>query len=299
MNKKAVKSVISKKFKEFINSIEDGEVQSAIANDSIITGGAIASLLLNEKINDFDIYFTNPDTAFKAAMYFAGKYNAEHSSDHPVSITNTEGRVKCFIQSAGVAGEEIDDNQYEYSETITEEESTKIIDFLDGNKESTPPQKKYRPIFFSSNAITLSDHIQIVLRFTGNADEIHKNFDFIHCTNYWVSADNRLELNQRALESLLSKHLFYCGSLYPVSSVIRARKFIERGWHINAGQYVKMCMQVSELNMRDVDVLQEQLTGVDVTYFNKIINQLALQKENDPSFEYSLEYVTEILDRIF
>src|SRR3546814_1364029 len=47
----------------------------------------------------------------------------------------------------------------------------------------------YRPVFMSTNAITLSDKIQIVLRFYGEADAIHENYDFVHCTNYWTSKD--------------------------------------------------------------------------------------------------------------
>src|SRR3546814_2013322 len=48
----------------------------------------------------------------------------------------------------------------------------------------------YRPVFVSTNAITLSDKIQIVLRFYGEADAIHENYDFVHCTNYWTSKEN-------------------------------------------------------------------------------------------------------------
>src|SRR3546814_8968134 len=37
----------------------------------------------------------------------------------------------------------------------------------------------YRPVFMLTNAITLSDKIQIVLRFYGEADAIHENYDFV------------------------------------------------------------------------------------------------------------------------
>src|SRR3546814_17023564 len=125
----------------------------------------------------------------------------------------------------------------------------------------------YRPVFMSTNAITLSDKIQIVLRFYGEADAIHENYDFVHCTNYWTSKDANLTLRQPALESLLCKELRYVGSKYPVCSVIRLRKFIRRGWVINAGQILKMMMQVSELDLTNPAVLQDQLTGVDSAYF--------------------------------
>src|SRR3546814_5103821 len=82
----------------------------------------------------------------------------------------------------------------------------------------------YRPVFMSTNAITLSDKIQIVLRFYGEADAIHENYDFVHCTNYWTSKDANLTPRQPALESLLCKEIRYVGSKYSVCSVIRLRK---------------------------------------------------------------------------
>ena len=108
------------------------------------------------------------------------------------------------------------------------------------NLSDTKCEKPFTPIFLSSNAITLSDRIQIVIRFYGDPEEIHKNFDFVHCTNYWLSWNNSLETSDKALESLLAKELYYMGSKYPICSVIRTRKFLRKGWHINAGQYLKM-----------------------------------------------------------
>jgi hypothetical protein len=56
-------------------------------------------------------------------------------------------------------------------------------------------------------------------------------------------------LRAEALESILTKELRYVGSRYPLCSVIRTRKFLARGWTINAGQYVKMCFQISQLDL--------------------------------------------------
>src|SRR3546814_2766082 len=47
-----------------------------------------------------------------------------------------------------------------------------------------------------------------------------------------------------ALDGLLRKELRYVGSKLPVCSLIRLRKFIRRGWVGNAGQILKMTMQV-------------------------------------------------------
>src|SRR3546814_16405682 len=97
----------------------------------------------------------------------------------------------------------------------------------------------YRPVFMSTNAIPLSDKIHIVLRFYGEADAIHENYDFVHCTNYWTSKDANLTLRQPALERLLCKELWSVGSTYPFCSVIRRRQFIRHGWVFNAVTLIK------------------------------------------------------------
>ena len=154
---------------------------------------------------------------------------------------------------------------------------------------------KFRPVFMSTNAITLSHKVQLVLRFYGEPDEIHKNYDFVHCTNYWTSWDNKLTLRQEALESLMTKELHYVGSKYPVCSVIRLRKFIARQWTVNAGQILKMLMQINELDLTSHNVLRDQLTGVDSAYFCELLGKL---KEKDPD-KINTAYLVEIIDRLF
>ena len=119
--------------------------------------------------------------------------------------------------------------------------------------------------------------------------------DFVHCTNYWTSWNNELVLNPAALESILSKELRYVGSKYPICSLVRLRKFIARGWRINAGQILKMAMQVSELDLTDIDVLEDQLTGVDTSYFVQLIKGL---RDKDPD-KVDHAYLVEIIDRMF
>jgi hypothetical protein len=215
-----------------------------------------------------------------------------------------------MVKSAGIANEEGSEYEYQYFETRSDdaEAGEYISDVMDDPgtiqdtyeeieemAQNTETKPKYRPVFVSTNAITLSNKIQLVLRFYGEANSIHENYDFIHCTNYWTSKDNNLVLQKSALESLLSKELFYVGSKYPVCSVIRLRKFIKRGWTINAGQILKILMQVSALNLTSIPVLQDQLTGVDCAYFLQVIKKL---KEKDAR-KVNYAYLIEIIDRMF
>lgn len=60
-----------------------------------------------------------------------------------------------------------------------------------------------------------------------------------------------------------------------------------------------MCMQLNELNLKDVKVLEDQLVGVDSGYFSMLINALQKKKESDPEWNVDDNYVAAIIDKIF
>lgn len=138
--------------------------------------------------------------------------------------------------------------------------------------------------------------MQIVFRFFGDPEEIHKTYDFVHCTSYWDSADRKLVLRQDALEAILAKDLRYMGqSKYPICAMIRIRKFLHRGWKITAGQMLKIAWDISKLDLNSISVLEDQLIGVDTAYFTQLIEIL---REKDAS-QVDAAYLMEVIDRIF
>lgn len=314
MKAKTIKAVLHKKIDEWIASIEDESLRASVKKDAIVTGGAIASMLLREPVNDFDVYFTTRETTRRVAEYYCDRFKPTTTKGIPCALSikdDDDGRIRIVIKSAGIASEDGTEKPYEYFEAKPEGEASGYVGEVmrdAGDIQDTYEQTealaqqteddgkpKYRPVFLSTNAITLSHRIQIVIRFYGDPDQIHENYDYVHCTNYWKSSDNELVLRPAALETLLSKELRYVGSKYPVCSIIRLRKFIARGWTVNAGQILKILMQVSALDLTNIEVLQDQLTGVDSAYFLEVISNL---KEKDPE-KVNMAYLIEIIDRMF
>lgn len=282
---KNIKKSLQAKIEDWLKNVEDAEIVKIIRANAIITGGAIVSMLNNDEVHDYDVYFRTKEACKKVAEYYAGQFNKVHKAH--VGIRVEDERVQCFIQSSGVAAEE--------NETGITDETEPFVESPTINDD----KPKYRPVFFSTNAISLSDKIQLVIRFYGSPDEIHKNYDFVHCTCSYSFLDNDLVLPSRALESIINKELYYIGSKYPVCSIIRTRKFISRGWTINAGQYLKMCLQVGELNLKDFKTFKDQLAGVDSAYFSHAIEQIEKAKEKNPDFKVDNNYLFEVINRIF
>lgn len=315
LKSKTIKSIIRNKVNAWLETITDESLRDACRNEAIVTGGCIASMLLGEEVNDFDIYFRTKSTVKRVADYYVAEFlaNKKAQGGVPVSVFVEEikdlsgkDRVRIVVKSAGVASDE-QESDYEYFESRPDHDAGEYVgeafdplsaqkDIADGAKDAmSEDAPMYSAAFLSSNAVSLRGKVQLILRFYGDPDDIHSSYDFAHCMNYWESGESKLTLRHEALEALLSRTLVYRGSQYPLCSVIRSRKFIERGWRINAGQYLKMAMQISELDMKNHLVLEEQLTGVDVAYFADVIRKI---QEKDPE-RVDAAYLTEIIDRMF
>jgi len=289
LNSKNIAKSLNAKLNDWLKSIDDDKIRGIIKDNAIITGGALVSLVSGEEPNDYDIYFKTFDSCLAVSRYYANIWNHKHPDKSRVDIKDEDRRITAFIRSVGIVVEDgengIDDEtEPDVSETEVEQKDEK---------------PKYRPRYFSTNAISLSDKIQIVIRFYGGVDDIHTNYDFVHCTCSYDFKENKVNLPSRALEAIINKELFYIGSKYPLCSIIRTRKFIQRGWTINAGQYLKMCMQLNELDLKDFNVFKDQLAGVDSAYFAMAISAIEAKKEKDPGFEIDNHYLFEIINRIF
>lgn len=307
MNRRVIEKILKAKHDDFLRSITDPEIKNLVNEHGMITGGSIVSLLLGEKVNDYDYYFDDFTALVKIACYYVDQFkwlNPNKTIPAILQVDKTTEHVTIKIQSAGVISE-ADDKDYQYFESRPEEEGMNYVEKVVEAADETAAnpideaKPKYRPIFMSSNAITLSGKIQLVIRFHGNPDEIHKNYDFIHCCNYWIAKTGKLTLNPAALESILAKNLQYQGSLYPVCSVIRMRKFLKMGWYINAGQILKMLFQISQLDLTNLEVLEEQLTGVDAAYFFQVIEYCKKRQEEDKEFKVTVPYLVSVIDKIF
>lgn len=297
---KTIEATIKTKINDWIKKslvIEGNEqgtedFQKRVKNS--LTGGAITSMLLGELPNDFDVYFSNGEVAAEVAKFYVNKFKTKNDRVGQIKAFNDGDRVRICIKSAGIASEDTNLDNYDYFEGLTPQDLQKYFEDFDSNSEKKKP---YHILMVSTNAITLADDVQLILRFVGPAEEIHKNYDFVHCTNYYTEAGG-LVTNKDALLSTLAKELKYVGSKYPLCSMFRIKKFIKRGWTITAGEMLKISWDTNVLDLNNVDVLQDQLVGVDAAYFHEILQ--CLKKEGygkDKPIERT--YLFEVVNRIF
>ncbi len=301
MQKNTIQKIIAAKMLAWTGTIASESLRNRVRKNLLVSGGCITSMFLNEDVNDYDVYIKD-----MSVLYDLAKYYTEDTS----GVEVWDGRKKEENKDLYVPGNEDPDDKgaarnggaRAVSYRNLKEDQIKL--YFDGGKgamkllENQPKNDDdYTPMFLSPNSISLTNNIQIVLRFNGNAAKIHSTYDFIHATNYYTQ-ESGLVLNLEAVTCILTKQLRYQGSLYPVTSIIRAKKFIKRGWNVSAGELMKIMFAISKLDLSDIDTLEEQLIGVDIAYFDKLIEALR-NKQETPNFKVSQQYLTTLIDRIF
>ena len=322
-----IKSLIRNRVDAWIASIKDEDLVKLVRRDTIVSGGCIASALTGSKINDYDLYFATRETALAIANYYVKIFNdanpvvtepgvkSYQPSVQEKPVRNIKGveedRIVIYMKSSGVAAE--DQESYDYFESSTEG-ATQV--FMDSLEKSMPDvdtesfsvsdaelaaakistKESYRPVFLSENAITLSNKVQLVVRFYGEPEELHANYDFAHAMCFYRYRTDELNCPAEAMEAMLSKTLIYRGSLYPVASLFRIRKFIERGWRISAGQMLKIIFQLNDVDLKDPAILREQLLGVDQAYMQQLMRAI---ENRDTGTRIDATYLAGLIDVIF
>lgn len=305
MKLKTISKVIDKKITEWLESITDEDLRKEAKKDLIVTGGCIASMLLKENVNDFDLYFKTKSTCLKISKYYVAKISSIYKNNISDSVIEVVDSTNIPSKHYTERTNDFDKWSF-FTKGLSESDEDRVKIYIphigywrrsDDLPNEDQETLNYEPVYLSENAITLSNQIQLVVRFFGDHETIHKNYDFSHATNYFhYSGDTaQLKCNENALKALITKELIYIGSKYPLTSVIRTKKFLQRGFSISAGTYLKILWQVAELDLKNPIVLQEQLIGVDVAYFSLLLDVL----QNVEPEKMTYNYIAKIIDKVF
>lgn len=312
---KAIKSICRKKIDDLCKYI--GKTDKDLADDlkrhCFVSGGAITSLLQGEQPNDYDIYIDNIDTLYNVCAFYTNQWNENHQTKKEFNIIkhitdDTESNnnnyylktvkdvresVEIQVKSTGI----VKDGAFEEEEDENLLPSKELIEDVDNVKEEH--EEKYVIKCITSNALSLSDDVQIICRFCGKPEEIFKNYDFVHTMQAYVRCSDELLLNTKSLVSIMSKRLEYQGSLFPVCSLFRLRKFLSRGWTISSMEILKIAYQISKLVLNDIKVLKEQLIGCDYFYMLSLCEALHKWREENPNTEFNNEYMFKLIEDVF
>lgn len=151
------------------------------------------------------------------------------------------------------------------------------------------PKNSFKPVFISPQAITLTDKIQLVTKFYGTPIDVIREFDWAHIKSYFIYP--KLYINDITYKLINEKELIYTGSKYPLSSFMRTRKYIKKGWTISAIESLKIALDMARYDLTNMEVLSDQMMGIDPTYMMSILKDL---KEK----QYSIDELLNEIERL-
>lgn len=255
MLKSTVCNAVKEPFNSWIESISNLDLREMLHRRAFIAGGAILSVYKGETPKDIDVYFTDPDMAVTTLRYYG------------------------MISSPSLF-EDLDGNL---------ETRLKIISH-EGLLNCDGP---FQPLYATPNTLTLSNNIQLVIRYTGNPYDLIKKFDYDHTKMYLHKT--HLSVSEAAKTSVLSNELMYNCGPYPLSSLFRLKKFLKRDWNVSAGQLTKLAMQLAKIDFRNLSQLKDQLYGIDVIHIEYLIAELNKIAPED----LTVDLISELIDMIF
>lgn len=122
MKARNIKSVCRNKILDLCEHIDNEDVAKAVRDNAIITGGAIASMLLGEEVKDFDVYFRTRAATLLIAKYFVDRFKTAKQLKHKggasidIWVDDTlPDRISIHVKSAGAASV-ASENNYQYFE---------------------------------------------------------------------------------------------------------------------------------------------------------------------------------------
>lgn len=185
MQIKTIKKIITRKLENWLVTIEDVKLREEVRKNLLLSGGSITSLLQNIEVNDYDIYIQDMDVLIKLAKYYCPRIVLDGRLKDQYLLT--QDNSERYLEDYGFK----DDSELTVLYRTLKEDQVKLQIPSKGikktiQKDAAGENLKYQVAFLSQNAISLTDDIQIVLRFNGSVEQIHKTFDFMHATNYFT-----------------------------------------------------------------------------------------------------------------
>lgn len=256
MKAKQIEKLLRGVMNNFLDSIEDKNIQKIIKEKSFITGGAIPSMLIDEFVNDYDLYFYTSVDADTVREYFKNK--------HP---------------------------QQEY---------TKIEDqFL---------KNKYYVKLITDNAINLSDKIQLITKFVGDPIFVTEKFDWQHIKSWYDCNTEKLHLTDDVYRLVVEKDLIYTGSDYPLSSLMRLKKYIKKGWNVSNTTILHIALDIvasfnkmeaerqfeqAKHNKEILEKVGQKIANMSQEEFDELIETSEKRYDNDTEEEQEFEVITD------
>lgn len=136
-------------------------------------------------------------------------------------------------------------------------------------------------------------NIQIIKKEVGEPEDMVDRFDFTVCQAIYDFKENKMIMVNRFLRDLAKKELIFTGSKYPLASLYRVKKYMEKGFHISGIELIKLALTVQNIDIDNEAELGEHIAGFDIMILRDLLNEL--EEDNDYVYENFIEKLNDYL----
>lgn len=177
----------------------------------------------------------------------------------------------------------------------TKENALDVKEYFEQREKKSLSVDKYKTNLITENSINLSDKVQLVIKFYGSPTEVIEKFDWAHIKSYFMYS-KKIVLADDLYRLIVEKELVYTGSEYPLSSLMRLKKYIKKGWNVSNSVILNIALDVvsSLHNMESHRTLKlSKSKNIDDDFEEKFEDELEDQIEkcflNKDDFKYNVE----------
>jgi len=139
------------------------------------------------------------------------------------------------------------------------------------------------------------------IKITGTPEEVMSKFDYTISMGAYDPYNDKFILEENFLYNLAERRLvFNDNTEFPISSLWRMKKFLNRGYKIDAKSVITLALSIHKLKIDDYTDLKKQLDGIDTLLLKDITDKLIEdKKEAKYDFEEFIAYLEKAIDKIW
>ena len=115
-------------------------------------------------------------------------------------------------------------------------------------------------------------------------------FDYSICMGIYDIKQRKFILGETFLEDIARKELRYNIGRYPLASLFRIRKYLQRGYYISGTEIIKIGLAINNLNMRTYGDLKVQLQGIDTLFLRELTDKLLSDEYSEKEYDF-MEFI--------
>jgi hypothetical protein len=134
----------------------------------------------------------------------------------------------------------------------------------------------------------------------GGTSKIFDLFDFTICMGAYRFEDDTFIFHESFMKHIAQRKLcFNNKTKYPINSMIRMKKYVNRGYVMGNIEILKMALTVNSLGITNYKDLKEQLEGIDTMFLKELTDQLWKNQDTVYEFEKVLELMEAHFEKYF